>query len=165
MARTRWPSDLGTPASCTGQADQTGSAGGCQELGPGRQIDLRTARAASADSEVRPGPRPQTLRPYQAKTPEAGPEAQSTSSLPTLAHQGSRWPIVLGLAEHQFGARCAVSLLMSAHFRPSADTYIHATVYRGRGPILWAPGMLPDARVAAVTGKCCGGRLTSGPRR
>jgi len=34
MARTRWPSDLGTPASCPGQADQTGSAGGCQELGP-----------------------------------------------------------------------------------------------------------------------------------
>ena len=125
----------------------------------------RQPDAASADSEVRPGPRLQTLRPYQAKTSEAGPEAQSTSSLPTLAHQGSRWPIVLGLAEHQFGARCAVSLLMSAHFRPSADTYIHATVYRGRGPILWAPGMLPDARVAAVTGKCCGGRLTSGPRR
>src|SRR5690242_11418917 len=50
--------------------------------GPGRQIDLKTARAASADSEVRPGPRPQTLRPYQAKTTEAGPEAQSTSSLP-----------------------------------------------------------------------------------
>src|SRR6266576_257668 len=30
------------------------------------------------------GPRPQTLRPYQAKTSEAGPEAQSTSSLPTM---------------------------------------------------------------------------------
>src|SRR5690348_2223101 len=53
--------------------------------GPGRQIDLKTARAASADSEVRPGPRPQTLRPYQAKTTEAGPEAQSTSSLPTMS--------------------------------------------------------------------------------
>src|SRR5439155_13183265 len=50
--------------------------------GPGRQIDLKTTRTASADSEVRPGPRPQTLRPYQAKTSEAGPEAQSTSSLP-----------------------------------------------------------------------------------
>jgi len=30
--------DLGTPASCPGQADQTGNAGGCQEPGPGRQI-------------------------------------------------------------------------------------------------------------------------------
>src|SRR5713101_6123488 len=57
---------------------------GARKLGPGRQIDLRTARAASADSEVRPGPRPQTLRPYQAKTTEAGPEAQSTSSLPSM---------------------------------------------------------------------------------
>ena len=93
MARTRWPSDLGTPASCTGQADQTGSAGGCQELGPGRQIDLRTARAASADSEVRPGPRPQTLRPYQAKTSEAGPEAQSTSSLPITGSFAIGWPL------------------------------------------------------------------------
>src|ERR1022692_941134 len=43
----------------------------------------RQPDAASADSEVRPGPRLQTLRPYQAKTSEAGPEAQSTSSLPT----------------------------------------------------------------------------------
>src|SRR6202011_3683553 len=39
MARTRWPSNLGTPASDPGQADQTGNAGGCQKkLGPGRQI-------------------------------------------------------------------------------------------------------------------------------
>jgi hypothetical protein len=29
----------------------------------------------------------QTLRPYQAKTPEAGPEAQSTYSLPHKAPQ------------------------------------------------------------------------------
>jgi hypothetical protein len=77
MARTRWPSDLGTPASCPGQADQTGSAGGClKNLGPGRQGDLKTARAAPADSEVRPGPRPPTLRPHQPKTTEAGPEAE-----------------------------------------------------------------------------------------
>src|ERR1700730_2895132 len=39
MARTRWPSTPGTPASDPGQADQTGNAGGCQKkLGPGRQI-------------------------------------------------------------------------------------------------------------------------------
>ena len=29
-----------------------------ENLGPGRQIDIKTTRAASADSEVRPGPRP-----------------------------------------------------------------------------------------------------------
>ena len=41
---------------------------------------------ASADSEVRPGPRFPTLRPYHAKTAEAGPEPEAlpTSSLPTL---------------------------------------------------------------------------------
>ena len=39
---------------------------------------------ASADSEVRPGPRPPTLRPHRRKTVQAGPEALSTSSLPTL---------------------------------------------------------------------------------
>jgi hypothetical protein len=39
VARTRWPPDLRTPASSTGQADQTGNAGGCHKnLGPGRQI-------------------------------------------------------------------------------------------------------------------------------
>src|SRR6266536_3617575 len=31
---------------------------------------------ASADSEVRPGPRPQTLRPHQVKTPQAGPRSE-----------------------------------------------------------------------------------------
>src|SRR5512142_192576 len=50
---------------------------GARNLGPGRQVDLKTARAASADSEVRPGPRLPTLRPYQPKTTEAGPEATS----------------------------------------------------------------------------------------
>src|SRR5690348_12936370 len=63
--------------------------------GPGRQIDLKTARTASADSEVRPGPRPQTLRPYQAKTSEAGPEAQSTSSLSDSARMGGPASILL----------------------------------------------------------------------
>jgi hypothetical protein len=73
MARTRWPPDLATPASGTGQADQTGHAGGCQKnLGPADRSIPRTARSASADSEVRPGPRPPTLRPNQSKTTEQG---------------------------------------------------------------------------------------------
>jgi hypothetical protein len=73
------------PASDPGQADQTGNAGGCQKnWDPADRSFRRTARAASADSEVRPGPRLQTLRPHQAKTAEAGPEAQSTVSLPIL---------------------------------------------------------------------------------
>ncbi len=59
-------SDLCTPASCPGQADQTGSAGGCQKTrDPADRSSRRTARAASAESEVRPGPRP---RPYARTT-------------------------------------------------------------------------------------------------
>src|SRR5690348_7181616 len=58
MARTRWPSDLGTPASSPGKADQTGTTGGCHKnLGPGRQIVSQDSTPASAESEVRPGPR------------------------------------------------------------------------------------------------------------
>src|SRR5215813_9046252 len=73
MARTRWPPDLATPASRTGQADQTGHAGGCQKnLGPADRSIPRTARSASADSEVRPGPRPPTLRPTNPKPRKQG---------------------------------------------------------------------------------------------
>ena len=46
------------------------------KLGPGRQVVIKTARAASADSEVRPGPRPPTLRPHRGKTTEAGPSRE-----------------------------------------------------------------------------------------
>src|SRR6516162_3553269 len=48
MARTRWPSDLGTPASCPGQADQTGCAGGCQKnLGPADRSFPKTTGGVS----------------------------------------------------------------------------------------------------------------------
>src|SRR6266851_10122090 len=73
------------PGLFPGQADQTGSAGGCHEnLGPADRSFRRTTRAASADSEVRPGPRPPTLTPHQVKAREAGPEALPTSSLSIL---------------------------------------------------------------------------------
>src|SRR5438046_9806436 len=85
MARTRWPPGPGNPGLFPGQADQAGSAGGCHKnLGPADRSILKTARAASADSEVRPGPRPPTLRPRQVKAREAGPEALPTPSLPTM---------------------------------------------------------------------------------
>src|SRR5207244_9294145 len=38
--------------------------------------------AASAESEVRPGPRPPTLRTRDVEAGEAGPEARPKSSLP-----------------------------------------------------------------------------------
>jgi len=52
--------------------------------GPADRSSRRTARTASAESEVRPGPRIPTLRPYPVKTGEAGPEALSTVSLPNI---------------------------------------------------------------------------------
>src|SRR6266704_6174716 len=50
----------------------------------------RTTRAASADSEVRPGPRLLTLRPHHHKTWEAGPEALIHSLPADLARSGQR---------------------------------------------------------------------------
>jgi len=51
------------------------------------------ARTASADSEVRPGPRLPTLRPCSDKIREAGPEAypQSPCRLGTLCRQHPQW--------------------------------------------------------------------------
>src|SRR6516162_2498577 len=73
MARTRWPPGPVNPGLCTGQADQTGSAGGCQSRGPADKAVSRQPETASADSEVRPDPGP-TLRPHHRKTAEAGPK-------------------------------------------------------------------------------------------
>jgi hypothetical protein len=72
MARTRWPPDLATPASCPGQADQTGSAGGCQKnLGPaGRSFPKTTSGVSRLAGQA--GPRPPTLRPDQSKTRRQG---------------------------------------------------------------------------------------------
>src|SRR4249920_2499594 len=84
MARTAEPSDLATPASCTGQGDQIGTTGGATTWGPADTTALTTARPASAESEVRPGPRPPTLRAHRAEARQAEPEALATASLPTM---------------------------------------------------------------------------------
>ena len=71
-----------TLASDPGQADQTGNAGGCQKnWDPADRSFRRTARAASADSEVRPGPRlPGPTRPsHQDRGSRAG---STTHTLP-----------------------------------------------------------------------------------
>ena len=67
-----------------GQADQTGSAGGCREtLDPGRQIVSQdNPNGVSRIGGQAGTQRPLSLRPYQRETGEAGPEAQSTVSLP-----------------------------------------------------------------------------------
>src|SRR6266513_5863472 len=85
MARTAEPSDLATPASCTGQGDQIGTTGGATTWGPADTTALTTARPASAESEVRPGPRPPTLRAHRAEARQAEPEALATASLPNRA--------------------------------------------------------------------------------
>jgi hypothetical protein len=60
VARTRGPPDLRTPASCTGKADQTGTAGRCRkDLGPGRQIVSQD----SPDGISRIGGQPGTQAP------------------------------------------------------------------------------------------------------
>ena len=112
MARTRWPSDLATPASCPGQADQTGSAGGCQKTwGPADRSSRRTARAASAESEDRPAPRP---RPYAHTT--AKPRKQGRKHCP---HSPCRIFVSDGRADRlperlriiRFCARCCLRVL------------------------------------------------------
>ena len=77
MARTRWPPGPVNPGLLPrpGRSDRQ-RRWVPENLGPGRQVHIKTARAASADSEVRPGPRPPTLRPHQPKTTQAGPEAE-----------------------------------------------------------------------------------------
>ena len=70
--------------------------------GPADRSSRRTARTASAEPEVRPAPRPPTLRPHHRKTTQAGPEALSTSSLPVTA-----WPGPARAAHGQPDARPA----------------------------------------------------------
>src|SRR6266571_1110289 len=94
MARTAGRRTCETLASDPGQADQTGSAGGARKPGPGRQIVSQDNTSASAESKVRPGPRPLTLRPHHRKTAEAGPEALSTVSLPNPASVEAQTPDV-----------------------------------------------------------------------
>ena len=82
MARTRWPPDWEPLASGPGQAEPGRHRRWVPKTwDPADRSSRRTARTASAESEVRPGPRPPTLRPHHRKSTEAGPEA-TIHSLP-----------------------------------------------------------------------------------
>ena len=72
MARTRWPSDLGTPASSPGRADQTGTPVGARKPGPGRQIVSQDNPNGVSRIGGQAGPRPPTLRPHPAKSGKQG---------------------------------------------------------------------------------------------
>src|SRR6266536_1704304 len=65
-----------------GQIRPAVPVGAIKTWDPADRSFRRTTRAASAESEVRPGPRLPTLRPHHLKTGEAGPEALPTLSLP-----------------------------------------------------------------------------------
>src|SRR6266496_469612 len=69
-----------------GQIRPAVPAGAIKTWDPADRSFRRTTRAASAESEVRPGPRLPTLRPHHLKTGEAGPEALPTLSLPGRKH-------------------------------------------------------------------------------
>ena len=74
---------------------------------PADRTVLTTARAASAESEVRPGPRP---RRYARTAPKPGSRAGSTSySLPADSDWVGRWLVSCGVGAqiHQFFARPA----------------------------------------------------------
>ena len=138
MARTRWPPGPVNPGLLPGQADQTGSAGGCHNLGPGRQIVSKDSpSAASADSEVRPGPRPPTLRPNRDTTREAGPEALPTSSLPILCACSGDGLIPAYAADSPVRARGRKHL------------WARGCGGQARQPQLAAVGQFPAMRIAA----------------
>src|SRR6266487_1851810 len=69
-----------------GQIRPAVPVGAIKTWDPADRSFRRTTRAASAESEVRPGPRLPTLRPHHLKTGEAGPEALPTLSLPGRTH-------------------------------------------------------------------------------
>src|SRR5256885_14269095 len=103
MARTRWPVGPGKPRPLVqaGQIRPAPLVGAVKTWDPADRSSRRTARTASADSEVRPGPRLPTLRPYSVKIGEAGPEALPTLSLPTLYLSTEAGAIASGLPDRQ----------------------------------------------------------------
>lgn len=114
MARTRWPSDLGSLASCTGQADQAGSAGGCQGLGPadrsisGQPERHRPIRRSGRDPGLRPYARTRPKPPKQGRKHNPHPPCR----LRILNASGSCTD-----ADAQMSQICA--LRVPVNFRPS----------------------------------------------
>ena len=76
MARTRWPTGPGNPGLLPrpGRPDRQRQWVPTTGARPADRL-AGQPRMASAESEVRPGPRPPTLRAYRRKTSEAVPGA------------------------------------------------------------------------------------------
>src|SRR5215471_17397513 len=94
------------PGLCQDRADQTGSAGGCQELGPGRQAGNRTTSTASAASQVRPGPR---LRRYAQTAAKPGRQ-DSCRSFSDPPCQYGRQPVGIMTAPNASGNGCSARI-------------------------------------------------------
>jgi len=75
MARTRWPSDLATPASSQAGQIRPAAPVGARKPGPGRQIVSQDSPSGVSRIGGQAGTQAPTLRPYHHKTAEAGPEA------------------------------------------------------------------------------------------
>jgi hypothetical protein len=77
-----------------------GTAGGCHKTwDPADESLAGQPDRASADSQVRPGPRPQTLCPHQVKTTQAGPGSEG------YLHPPCRFFTSLAVAEMEIGWR------------------------------------------------------------
>src|SRR6476619_278760 len=86
----RWAVGSGNPGLLhrSGRSDRHNRW--CHNLGPADTTALTTARPASAESDVRPGPRPPTLRAHRAEARQAEPDALATPSLPTMRGRPGR---------------------------------------------------------------------------
>src|SRR5579859_1946203 len=128
MARTRWPPDWEPWPLAQARQHRDGTAGGCQRnLGPADRSNPKTTSGVSR-IEGQAGPRPPTLRPHQAKPAEAGPEAQSTVSLPII---GARGPDICGLGSVRIA--CSVLAPLGGDDPP---LFVSLSRWPGYGPVV-----------------------------
>jgi hypothetical protein len=97
MARTRRPSDLGIPASCTGRADQTGTAGGCRKTWApaGRSIRRTTRNGVS-----RLGSQAGTQAPDPTPPPDHHQGSRARSTTHTLPADYGKCELGYAVTDH-----------------------------------------------------------------
>src|SRR6185437_13912301 len=143
-----------------------------EKSGPGRRIVSRTTpEGASADSEVRPDPGSRPYAPHHRKTAQAGPEAQSPSSLPItrlenggpaqytwaqIIHFGADRPPVPSSSRHRASPKGRYPLATSAPDERSQTRVVDKRVRTTAGP------SRPISRGRRSTGRPCGSPLPSG---
>src|SRR5258708_18224651 len=139
MARTRWPPGPVRPGLLPrpGRSDRQ-RRWVPKNLGPADRSFLRTTRMASADSEVRPEPRPLTIPPHQINAREAGPRAyphppcrlRAAERSPRLATTQAQilrylksFSSVYDVAGHAFELRRGQVILSGVHDAPEAVSH------------------------------------------